>query len=227
MSQPLYVFDMDDTLVNGDCAMLWNAFMVEKGIVTDPEFLQKDREMMALYAKGQMDMEDYLAYTLQPITHIPANEIDKLVDEFVTNKILPRVFPEALVLINSLKAKKTALLIISATVTFIVKKVAQRIGIDQSIGIDLKMNQHFYSTEVSGIASYREGKIQRLKNWISQNDISFNDIHFYTDSINDLPLCLYADYTYLINPCEQLQNEAKGHSDWITYHWGQKSPLIL
>jgi len=220
MSQPLYVFDMDDTLVNGDCAMLWNAFMVEKGIVTDPEFLQKDREMMALYAKGQMDMEDYLAYTLQPITRIPANDIDNLVDEFVTNKILPKVFPEALSLINSLKANNTALVIVSATVTFIVKKVAQRIGINEAIGIDLKMNQHFYSTEVLGIPSYREGKIQRLKNWISQNDISFNDIHFYTDSINDLPLCLYADYTYLINPCEQLKNEAKGHSDWITYHWG-------
>ena len=219
MPQPLYVFDMDDTLVNGDCAMLWNAFMVEKGMVTDPEFLQKDREMMALYAKGQMDMEDYLTYTLQPITHIPAKDIDFLVDEFVTNKILPRIFPEALALIDSLKAKKTALVIVSATVTFIVKKVAQRIGINEAIGIDLKMNEHFYSTDVSGIPSYREGKIQRLKNWVSQSNNHFDKIHFYTDSINDLPLCLYADYTYLINPCEQLRNEAKGHSDWTIYHW--------
>ncbi len=32
MSKPLYVFDMDETLINADCAMIWNAFLVEKGI---------------------------------------------------------------------------------------------------------------------------------------------------------------------------------------------------
>lgn len=31
MSKPLYVFDMDETLFDADCAMLWNRFLVEKG----------------------------------------------------------------------------------------------------------------------------------------------------------------------------------------------------
>ncbi len=96
MSKPLYVFDMDDTLVNGDCAMLWNAFLVEKSIATAPEFLETDKAMMALYARGEMDMEEYLAYTLEPITAIPVAEIHALVEEFVTLKVLPNVFPEAI-----------------------------------------------------------------------------------------------------------------------------------
>jgi len=220
MSQALYVFDMDETLVNGDCAMLWNAFMVNKGIVTSPDFLTQDKAMMALYAQGKMDMEEYLAFTLAPISTIPSHEIDALVEEFVSDEVMPVVFPEALNLVNKLKADNVPLLIISATVTFIVKKVAQKLGIKHAIGIDLCMENGCYSSKVSGVASYREGKIQRLKAWVADNDIHFDDIHFYTDSINDLPLCLYADHTYLINPCAQLMEQAKQHQDWQIYRWG-------
>jgi HAD superfamily hydrolase (TIGR01490 family) len=219
MSQPLYIFDMDDTLVDGDCAMLWNIFLVEKKIIVDPDFLETDRAIMSQYAKGSMNMEDYLTFALQPITTLPTNEVDKLVDEFVTTTVLPRVFPEALALIQRLKAEKATLLVISATVTFIVQKVANKLGIEQAIGIDLLKEGDAYSNKVSGIASYREGKVKRLKSWISENNHQFDDVHFYTDSINDLPLCLYADHVYLINPCAQLSEQAKNHNDWQIYQW--------
>lgn len=221
MSQPLYVFDMDDTLINGDCSMLWNAFLVNKGIIKTPNFLELDRAMMKQYAKGELDMQDYLTFALAPITNISVNKIDHLVDEFIAIDVLPNVFPEALTLINQLKKDKIPLLIISATVTFIVKKVATQLGINHAIGIDLLTQNDCYSEQISGIASYREGKIKRLKNWVEETNINFDDIHFYTDSINDLPLCLYADYAYLINPCIQLREQQKQHTQWQIYQWGR------
>ena len=33
MTKPLYVFDLDETLIKADSAMIWNEFLVEKGIV--------------------------------------------------------------------------------------------------------------------------------------------------------------------------------------------------
>ena len=220
MRQPLYVFDMDETIVNGDCSMLWNAFMIEKKIIIDPDFIETDKAMMALYAKGQMDMEEYLSYTLKPLAAIPCDDIDRLVDEFVIEKVLPLVFPEALTLIKALKSKHLSLLIISATVSFIVQKVAKHLGIEQAIGIDLQLNNGCYSNKVEGVPSYREGKITRLKSWVSESSIRFDKISFYTDSINDLPLCEYADHVYLINPCEQLLSKAQQHKDWTIYHCG-------
>ncbi|MCZ2720957.1 HAD-IB family hydrolase [Marinomonas sp. 15G1-11] len=221
MSHALYVFDLDGTLIDGDCASLWNTFLVKKGIVKTPKFIETERAMMAQYEKGEMNMEDYLSFTLAPITTILADRIDTLVDEFVVADILPKVFPEALTLINQLKRDKKPLLIISASVTFIVKKVASKLGIDQCIGIDLQMKENCYSNQISGIPSYREGKIQRLKDWVKINDVHFNEMHFYTDSINDLPLCLYANHTYLINPCIQLSEQKKHYDQWKVYKWGK------
>lgn len=54
MSSPLYVFDLDETLIQGDCAMIWNAFLVDKGIATSADFIAEDRRLMALYAQGKM-----------------------------------------------------------------------------------------------------------------------------------------------------------------------------
>ena len=222
MLQPLYVFDMDDTLVNGDCASLWNHFLVEKNIASDPEYLNKDKALMALYAKGELDMEEYIAYTLAPIVEMTTQEVDELVEEFVQNKVIPLVFPEAIQLIQSLKANNIKCIIISATVTFIVKKVGQALAIDDALGIDLVIDNNCYLNKVTGIATYREGIVLRLEQWLTEQVGEFQAIHFYSDSINDLALCEYADHTYLVNPCMRLLNEATKHPEWIIFSWGKE-----
>ena len=102
MSKPLYVFDMDETLINADCAMIWNEFMVEKGIATDPLFIQEDQRLMALYSEGKMDMEDYLAFSMKPLENMPIEEVNALVEECVESHILPKQFPQAKTLIEQL-----------------------------------------------------------------------------------------------------------------------------
>ncbi|MGB5803608.1 MAG: HAD-IB family hydrolase, partial [Vibrio anguillarum] len=47
MPTPLYVFDMDDTLIDGDCAMNWTEYLADKGIASDPDFVAQDRLIMS------------------------------------------------------------------------------------------------------------------------------------------------------------------------------------
>ncbi|ELV8625786.1 HAD family hydrolase [Vibrio cidicii] len=218
MPNPLYVFDLDKTLINGDCAMIWNAFLAEKGIATDANFVQEDQRLMALYDQGKMNMADYLAFTIAPLTHLPIEEVHALATECVERDILPKQFSQAKTLIAQLQREGIDMLIISASVSFLVKAVAQRLGIKQAIGIDLQLNGDRYSTQISGIPSYREGKVTRLKEWLKTENRSDVTIHFYTDSINDLPLCQYADVTYLVNPCPQLEAYS-AQTKWTKLKW--------
>ena len=221
MMQPLYVFDMDDTLINGDCAMIWNEFLVDKGIVTDPSFLTEDKRLMALYSRGLMDMEDYLAFSMHPLKAVAKEKITELTEECVEERILPLLFPEAKMLIQELKNDNIDIVIISASVTFLVKAVAKKIGIEHAIGIDLKERNGYYTRHILGTASYREGKVTRLTEWLGGEKNTYSDIHFYTDSINDLPLCLYVDHTYLVNPCEPLKSYSE-KKNWPVLFWGSQ-----
>ncbi|GAB7226769.1 HAD family hydrolase [Vibrio rotiferianus] len=218
MSKPLYVFDMDETLINADCTMIWNEFLVEKGIATEPNFIEEDLRLMGLYAEGKMDMEDYLTFSIKPLENMPIEQVNALVEECVENHILAKQYPQAKTLIEQLSRDGIDMVIISASVTFLVAAVGRHLGIPTALGIDLVETENRYTAEVDGIPSYREGKVTRLKQWLEAQFDSYSEIHFYTDSINDLPLCEYADYAYLVNPCPRL----KEHSDrtkWTLLNW--------
>ncbi|CCN85996.1 HAD family hydrolase [Vibrio nigripulchritudo] len=219
MSKPLYVFDMDETLINADCAMIWNEFMVEKGIVTEPDFIEEDQRLMGLYAQGKMDMEDYLAFSMKPLENMPIEDVNALVEECVESHILAKQFPQAKRLIEELSRDGIDMTIISASVTFLVKVVGRRLNIPSALGIDLIEKDNRYTAEIRGIPTYREGKVARLKQWLEAQPETYSDIHFYTDSINDLPLCEYANYTYLVNPCSRLKEHAD-KPNWSVLSWG-------
>ena len=220
MNNPLYIFDMDETLINTDCSMMWNQFLVEKNIVQDENFLKEDERLMGLYAEGKMDMETYLTFTMKPILDLSTQEVDRLVHECIEEKILPKLFPQAKALISTLKENGTPMLVISASVSFVVKPLAKAIGIDSVIGIDMKEEAQRYTSDVVGVASYREGKVTRLNQWLEEQEQTFSEIHFYTDSINDLPLCLQADVVSLVNPCAQLATYAEQKPSWTILNWG-------
>lgn len=219
MSQPLYVFDMDDTLFDADCAMLWNAFLVEEGIVTTPGFLEQDRQMMVRYTNGEMKMEDYLAFAMAPLAGMPKAQLAALVERCVDKHILPKLFPQAEALLRQLKQDGVTMVIISASVAFLVEAIARRIGIEHAIGINLVETEDSYTATIHGTPSYREGKVTCLEQWLLTRPEDYSEVHFYTDSINDLPLCLHADYAYLVNPCAQLVQHAD-RENWQVLNWG-------
>ena len=214
----MYVFDLDETLIKADSAMIWNEFLVEKGIVDDASFLTEDQRLMALYSQGKLDMDDYLKFAMAPITHLSLGDVEKLVNECVDKWIAPKQFQQSIPLLEQLNKQGVDTLIISATVSFIVQAVAQHLGVEQSMGIELVTEDDRYTAKVSGVPSYREGKVTRLEQWLSARDETYSEIHFYTDSINDLPLCERADYAYLVNPCPRLKAIAD-RPNWTILHW--------
>lgn len=218
MSNPLYVFDMDETLFDADCAMLWNEFLVEKGIANEPGFLEEDQRLMALYAQGKMDMEDYLKFSMSPLSGVPKETVSLLVEQCIGEKILPRMFSQAKTLLSQLKRDRIETVIVSASVSFLVAAIARRIGIDVAMGIDLVEEGGGYGATMCGTPTYREGKVLRLQQWLAKHEVSYSSLHFYTDSINDRPLCEFADVTYLVNPCPLLEalGQRKG---WQQLHW--------
>ncbi|MFK0570528.1 HAD family hydrolase [Endozoicomonas sp.] len=218
MSKPLYVFDLDHTLIGSDCMMEWHKFLVEKGVVSDPNFLAEERHLMSLYGKGKLNMESYLAFSLTPLKSINKADIHALVSECVETRILTTHYLEARKLLTHLNQGNHQLLMISASVTFLVEPIGQRLGIQQSLGINLLEDSGCYTPVIQGIPSYREGKVTRLQEWLALQTGTFDEIHFYTDSINDLPLCQFADFSYLVNPCARLA-KYKEHQNWTVLSW--------
>ena len=65
----LALFDLDDTLLDGDCSDRWNLWMFEQGWISNAEtFLARAEQMQQAYHAGQLKLEEYLTMTLRPRT---------------------------------------------------------------------------------------------------------------------------------------------------------------
>ncbi|WP_445373828.1 HAD family hydrolase [Photorhabdus tasmaniensis] len=218
MPQLLAVFDLDDTLISGDSSAIWTEFLWEKGIITDPRFIEADAKMMADYNAGMLNMNDYLAFSLQTLHQVPQEQVDTWLTEFVAERIRPRFYPQAKALLEEYQQQQVPVIIISATVSFIVKKIAAEFSIHTALGIDMVIENGCYTSKIDGIATFREGKVKRLKQWLEQQNSHPETIRFYSDSINDLPMCQFANEVITVNADARLQAEAQQHG-WEQLTW--------
>ncbi|HAU8266248.1 TPA: HAD-IB family hydrolase [Kluyvera intermedia] len=218
MSQALYVFDLDNTLIDGDSSTLFSRFLVREGYVSDPDYLQHEERLMLDYARGEMDLHEYVALIMSALVELSRDDVDQLVARCVQADIRPRIYPQALALIRALQAQHQPMLIISASVSLLVKAIAPVLGIEHAIGIEVKMDNDRYTGIIDGTPSYQEGKITCLHHWLAAQPQYAGPLTFYTDSINDLPLCLRADEVFLVNPCPQLAAQGEQRC-WPVLNW--------
>uniref|UniRef100_UPI003556F866 HAD family hydrolase n=2 Tax=Pseudomonadota TaxID=1224 RepID=UPI003556F866 len=80
---PVAIFDLDETLIDGDCSTLWCEQMGRLGWVDPASFMRRNDEMMEAYKAGELAMEDYMAFSLEPMAGRTPEEIEHLVGPWV------------------------------------------------------------------------------------------------------------------------------------------------
>ncbi len=214
----LAIFDLDETLIHGDCASLWSEQMARLGWVDGESFLRRDKELMDAYGRGHLAMEDYMAFSLEPLIGRTPDEVDHLVGPWVEDFIEPIIFSEATRTIAAHRKAGDRILVISASGTHLVAPIAERLGIDEILGIELEVVNGVYTGKTVGTLTYREGKITRLLEWLDQEEENLEGASFYSDSRNDLPLLLKVDYPHVVNPDPVLREQAEKNG-WPIHSW--------
>jgi HAD superfamily hydrolase (TIGR01490 family) len=214
----LAIFDLDETLIHGDCASLWSEQMVRLGWVDGESFLRRDKELMDAYGRGHLAMEDYMAFSLEPLIGRTPEEIEHLVGPWVEDVIEPIIFSGATRVIAEHRKLGDRILVISASGTHLVRPIAERLGIDEILGIELDVAHGVYSGKTVGTLTYREGKITRLLEWLDAEEENLEGASFYSDSRNDLPLLLKVDFPHAVNPDPVLLEHAK-KAGWPIHLW--------
>jgi HAD superfamily hydrolase (TIGR01490 family) len=214
----LAIFDLDETLIDGDCASLWCAQMARLGWVDGDSFLARDRELMALYAEGRLAMEDYMAFSLAPLVGRSVEEVAFVVEPFVEEVIEPLLYSDATRCLAKHRAAGDRVLVISASAHFLVSAIAARLGIAEVLAIDLEQQHDCYSGRTRGVLTYREGKVSRLLEWLEQHGESLDGAFFYSDSRNDLPLLQLVSQPHAVNPDPVLRRHAE-QAGWPVLSW--------
>lgn len=209
----LAIFDLDHTLINCDSDNEWPKYLMQKGLVDQAFVDTKNNKFYQDYLNGCLDIDEFLAFQLAPLSRFSRDELDAMHKEFMQQFIVPNISPMAKMLVKSHHDAGDEMLLISATNEFIITPIAQAFGIRNIIGVSLETDSEGqYTGRYVGTPSFKEGKITRLQQWLAQRNQSladFDKTYFYSDSHNDLPLLKLVSEPVAVNPDEVLLEHAQ------------------
>ena len=196
----LAIFDLDNTLLDGDSDYLWNRHLVAQGAVDPARFERDNQRFMRDYEAGRLDIEAFLRFALAPLAAHPEATLHAWRTAFIDAEIRPRVLPAARALVESHRARGDALMIITATNRFVTDPIAALFDIPVLLATEPEHDGTGYTGRHCGTPTFREGKITALRDWLAAQAQGFEALHFYSDSRNDLPLLEQVDHPVAVDP---------------------------
>jgi HAD superfamily hydrolase (TIGR01490 family) len=206
----LALFDLDNTLLAGDSDFLWGQYLVEQGLVDGAHYARENERFYRDYQAGRLDIRVFLRFALAPLAEHPRADLHAWREGFLRDKIDPILLPAARALVERHRAQGDVLLLVTATNAFVTAPIAERFGIPHLIATEPEEVGGRYTGEVAGIPAFREGKVQRLEEWLGQTGHDLVGSRFYSDSHNDIPLLSLVDHPVAVDPDPLLRQQAEG-----------------
>ncbi|MDI1298096.1 HAD family phosphatase [Methylotenera sp.] len=191
MKQNLALFDLDNTLLAGDSDYNWSLFLISEGLLDAKTHQDRNEQFYQDYKNGCLNITEFLAFQLKPLSEHSKKFLDELHVKYMDKVIRPMMTKKAQALVNEHKAAGDLCVIITATNSFVTKPIAAAYGIEHLLGSDPEMVNGEYTGGVTGVPTFKEGKVIRLNHWLEARGTKLGDYevsYFYSDSHNDLPL---------------------------------------
>ena len=212
----LALFDLDNTLLSGDSDFEWAQFLISRGVVDREVQEAKNIEFYEQYKAGTLDIHAFHNFQLMPLTRHPRAELDAWHEEYMVERIRPRMGDKARQLIKQHANAGALLAIVTATNSFVAGPICREFGIENVIAtVPAEANGRF-TGKVEGVPSFKEGKIVRVEAWLKslgKQLTDFSSSHFYSDSHNDLPLLQKVTDPVAVDPDDTLRQIA-AESGW-------------
>ena len=206
MSDKLIIFDLDNTILNGNSDYSWIKFMIDSGQVDHDEYTKRNEYFYEQYYQGSLDYDAWAEFALSTFKGKTPEQLKGLLKEFLNSIIEPMINIYALRLLHEHSHDNDFMLLASAANSIIVKPIAERLGFKHIIATDVEIIAGKYTGKMKGESALGKGKLNKVKEWMSRNGFSnFENTTFYSDSINDLPLLLEVSNPIAVNPDEQLR----------------------
>ena len=208
------LFDLDNTLINGDSDYEWGNFLVENNYV-DKEYYQKKNDVFfEQYRKGTLCPIEFAKFSYEPLAKYDYEFLLDIRKKFFKEKIKPIIHKKAEDLVKLHKKNNDIIVIVTATNSFISRLSADYFKIEDLLATEPEFKNGKFTGGLSGEPCFKEGKVNKVKKWMESNKYTnYEDIYFYTDSHNDIKLLEFCTIPVAVDP-DNILKEISIKNNW-------------
>ena len=212
----LALFDLDNTLLNGDSDFEWAQFLITKGVLDREVHEAANLAFYSDYKAGTLDIHAFLDFQLAPLARHERAELDAWHREFMATRILPILGSPARSLVQRHLDDGDLCALVTATNSFVTGPICRELGIPHLIATIPAHENGRFTGKPRGTPSFKAGKIERVEAWLEAMGLwwgAFEESWFYSDSLNDLPLLQKVSHPVTVDPDDTLRAQA-AKSGW-------------
>jgi len=204
----LALFDLDGTLLPNDSDHAFGEYMVNVGWVDGDAWRRRNDGFYAQYQAGTLVLADYLDFATAAWRQRPTAEAEAMRARFMQDVIEPVLHPAARELVQGHIDAGDLVAVVTATNEFVTRPIATAFGVEHLLAVELERDaQGRVTGRVHGVPTFREGKVTRVDAWLTELGRAwqeFDEVLFYSDSTNDLPLLERVSTPVATNPTPAL-----------------------
>ena len=208
----LLIFDLDNTLLAGDSDRNWGMFLAEQKVV-ESSYLDESEKFYNNYYDGSLDIDGFLSFCLKPLIENDMEYLLKLRQQFIEDKIKPIVTQLGKEIINRAIQNGKTVVIATATNDFVTRPIADLFNVQTLIATEFEIINQQFTGKVIDVPCFREGKLNKVKKWLNDNNFYLSKASFYSDSFNDLPLLEKVKTPVIVDGDDKLVEIGKNR-DW-------------
>ena len=208
----LLIFDLDNTLLAGDSDRNWGIFLAEQKVV-ESTYLDESEKFYNNYYDGSLDIDGFLSFCLKPLIENDMEYLLKLRQQFIEDKIKPIVTQPGKEIINHALQNGKTVVIATATNDFVTRPIADLFNVQTLIATEFEIKDQQFTGKVIDVPCFREGKLNKVKKWVDDNNFDLSKASFYSDSFNDLPLLEKVKTPVIVDGDDKLVEIGKNR-DW-------------
>jgi len=220
-------FDLDRTLISGSSTFVLAIAAWRGGLIKRGQFSRDTIEALKFRLSGASD-ETSIGVRDRILGAVKGVRSDDLIglNSETLPKLIDRVRPEALALVERHRQAGRATYIVSAAPVELVDPLAHALGMTAGIGTRSEIVDGAYTGKLVGPFCYGEGKVEAIEELARWEGLNLDQCYAYSDSASDLPMLQAVGHPVAVNPDAKLERIARKQG-WPTVIFSRRTKAVV
>lgn len=203
-------FDLDGTLIPGSANIPFAKAAFREGFISKSDLVKDLRNGLSFLLKGATDerSEQVRDRILQAVRGHRAADVEALGEHFI-DELVASIKPAMRDVLDQHGCAGEDRIVISASPTEIVSRVAQAAGLESGVGTTAARDADgVYTGDLAGPFCYAQGKVEVMRSLADERGYDLDVCFAYSDSASDLPMLEVVGHPVAVNPEPELREIA-------------------